>query len=160
MRFWKRKQKEPVKQDVTPTLRERFILAVKEYDSFYENDDAASGLSYIKEWMKTLRNSELIDIVDMTLDEEERVTIWDYSQILNEYDNEMKSRCIPKSQELIDLLNDYHPEWIGKDSFVKKLKNIFVQVEGLQKKVDNIMKVLSKFDVTLSAQEAVELAKQ
>jgi hypothetical protein len=33
-------------------------------------------------------------------------------------------------------------------------------IEGIQAKVDNIMKVLEKFDVTLSAKEAVDLAKK
>lgn len=159
-RIWKRKPKEPVKQDVTPTLEERLRVEVGEYDNFYDNKDVEGGLEHMKQWLKTLRTSELVDIADIYLDEQDKTTIWDYSDIITIYSDILDMRCTHKDKELRELFNLVHPEWRGSDSVFSIVENLTKQVEGIQKKVDNIMMVLSKFDVTLKASDAVELAKK
>jgi hypothetical protein len=58
-----------------------------------------------------------------------------------------------------ELLNQWHPEWAGmtKGTLRQRFIDMEKQVEGLQKKVDKITKLLENFEIKMSVADALKL---
>ena len=125
-------------------------------DLFYEKSkptDMRVALNLaVQEFLLTRTNSQLIDLADL------EPSIWDYDDMFLDYwYKEIDRRNYPNSQEMKDLLNDWHKEWAGKDSKLTKFNNLIEQVDGIQKKTDKIVQLLEGFSITMTVKEALKL---
>ena len=131
---------------------------MKALDELYEIDSHPTAEirrpleDAIKKFFQTRTNSELMDLGDL------EPSIWDHSEwLVNPWYKEWYSRAIPETENMRELLNDYHEEWAGKDSIRTRFLDMEKQVQGLQKKLDKVTKLLENFEVKMSVSDALKL---
>jgi len=106
----------------------------------------------IKEFFRTRTNSELIDIADLD------PSIWDYyDEVAQPYYTECDRRVFPIESELKKMYHSFSQEWSGEESFEYKFNELQEQVQGIQKKLDRLVKVLGPKKFTLRLKELLGL---
>jgi len=106
----------------------------------------------IEDFLHARTNSELIDIGDL------EPSIWDYNDLfVDTWYKELNKRNIPQSQELKDLLNEWHPHWIGKSSKLTQFNTLIEQVGGIQKKLDKLLILLDNRSIRMKIKDALKL---
>lgn len=105
----------------------------------------------IKQFLETRTNCELIDMRDM------EPNFWDTEWLNDAWYKEIDKRSYPQSQEIRDILNQWHKEWADKDSYLFRFEALEKQVNGMQKKVDKIVKLLENFEIKMSVADALKL---
>ena len=104
----------------------------------------------IKDFYQTRTICELFDIYDWS-DDKDSTSIHDYPSWLGDlFKEEMNTRSVWFSQEILDVFNAVLPDWSGKKSLVRS-------VEGIQKKLDKIVKLLESFEIKMSVADALKL---
>lgn len=128
-------------------------MSIVEYEpSHFEGKD---GKTKFRKWLKSLTRVQLLELNDMDVLPEDGS--WG-----DLYDEENR-RAWPIDQELrndylSEAFNDYAkgPNNDAK-TFENTLKRLVPQVEGIQKKLDKLLKLLEGKDVTMSVKTALSL---
>ncbi|MBD3405111.1 MAG: hypothetical protein GF411_03115 [Candidatus Lokiarchaeota archaeon] len=118
-----------------------------------EKDDIIDAVTRFVQRRKT---SELIDFFSITID---NISIWDTGELYKDIvDKEFAKRYVPQPTEIYDLLSNLHPDWLAKkDTLEYKFSEIEKRINGIQKKVDKIVKLLDNFEITMSVGDALKV---
>lgn len=104
----------------------------------------------IKRFYKTRTICDLFEIYDWT-DDKDRTSIFEYEPwLLDPFEAEIKTRSIWLPDDVTKVLNAVLATWSGNDSLIRR-------VEGIQKKMDRIAKLLENVQVTTSAKTILDL---
>ena len=106
----------------------------------------------IKAFFRTRTNSELIDIPDL------EPSIWDYNdEVTMVWESECERRSFPIESELKKMYHSFSQDWSDDESYEYKFKELQKQVQGIQKKLDKIEKILGNRKFTMRLKELLGL---
>ena len=106
----------------------------------------------IKAFFRTRTNSELIDIPDL------EPSIWDYhDEVTMVWESECERRSFPIESELKKMYHSFSQDWSDDESYEYKFKELQKQVQGIQKKLDKIEKILGNRKFTMRLKELLGL---
>ena len=127
-------------------------MKIVEFDpSQFEGKD---GDEKFREWLKGLSRVQLLELYDMEVLSDEH---WDL------YYEEKDSRCWPVDSELQQTyLAMAFKDWSTKtrtkeETFEAVLDRLEPQVQGIQKKLDKLLKLFESNEVTMSLKTALSL---
>ena len=106
----------------------------------------------IKEFMETRTNSDLIDLADLD------PCIWDYhDEVVTIWQAECNKRSFPVESEFYKELTQLSQYYNDKDSLEFQFKELQEQVKGMQKKVDRMVKILTRRKFTMRFKDLLGL---
>lgn len=129
-------------------------------DALYLNQDGTERIptddekkhlqAAIKEFYRSRTICEMMDIYDWS-DETDETSIFDYEPWLQTpFETEMELRSVWLPDDVTKALNAVLPSWSGSNS-------IITRVDGIQKKLDRIAKLLENVQITTTAKSILEL---
>lgn len=153
-------KKEPAQQDELPDYdfsdHEEMIEAsidLWSHDEEPSREQQKHLQEAINDFLRTRTNSELMDMADMD------PSFWDWNHISDAWHAECDTRFWPMDAEARRALKSLSFYYSSKDSVEYQVKELIKQVNGIQRKVDAIHKVLTNVNISMSASDAVDLAR-
>ena len=106
----------------------------------------------IKEYMRTRTNSELIDMADL------EPCIWDYhNDVVTPWEKECGRRSFPVESTFYKELSKLSFYYNDDESLEHKFELLQKQVDGIQKKLDRMVKILGNRRITMRIKDFLGL---